>query len=81
MIEIGAYEAKTKLPELLRRIEHGERFKITRNGHPIAQLGPIEVGSLTSRADVIDELKAFSQGQRLGPDLTLRQLIDEGRQA
>ena len=36
--EIGAYEAKTQLPALLRRVEAGERITITRHGHPIAQL-------------------------------------------
>jgi hypothetical protein len=27
-IEIGAYEAKTKLPELLRQVQAGKRFTI-----------------------------------------------------
>lgn len=39
--EIGAYEAKTKLPELLRRVEAGERFVITHRGHRVAELGPV----------------------------------------
>jgi prevent-host-death family protein len=39
--EIGAYEAKTKLPELLRRVAAGERFVITNRGLPVAELGPV----------------------------------------
>lgn len=41
MSEIGAYEAKTHLPKLLARVEKGERFVITRHGHPVAELAPV----------------------------------------
>jgi prevent-host-death family protein len=47
--EIGSYEAKTKLPEILRRVEAGEAFTITNRGKPIADVIP-------SRAS--DHLKA-----------------------
>jgi len=40
MSEIGAYEAKTHLPQLLERVRRGERFVITKHGHPIAELLP-----------------------------------------
>lgn len=38
--EIGSYEAKAKLPEILRRVEAGEAFTITNRGRPIADLIP-----------------------------------------
>ena len=38
---IGAYEAKTHLPQLLDRVARGERFTITRHGKPVAQLIPV----------------------------------------
>ena len=41
MRRIGAYEAKTHLPKLLERVQKGERFVITRHGHPIAELIPV----------------------------------------
>jgi hypothetical protein len=31
-IEVGAYEAKTKLPELLRGVQSGKRYTITHRG-------------------------------------------------
>jgi prevent-host-death family protein len=40
---IGAYEAKTKLSELLDRVERGESLTITRNGKPVARLTPAEL--------------------------------------
>ena len=38
--QIGAFDAKTRLSELLRRVEQGERFTITHRGRPIAELAP-----------------------------------------
>ena len=38
--EIGIFEAKTHLSEILRRVRRGERFVITNRGEPIAELGP-----------------------------------------
>ena len=49
--EIGSYDAKTKLPEILRLVATGEFFTITKRGKPIADLIP-------SRAS--DQLKAAS---------------------
>ena len=41
MTEIGAFEAKNKLSELLDRAEHGEEVVITRRGRPVARLVPM----------------------------------------
>ena len=41
MPEIGAYEAKTRLPKLLVRIQKGERFTNTKHGRPVAELVPV----------------------------------------
>lgn len=49
--EIGSYDAKTKLPEILRRVEEGESFTITNRGKPIADLVPSRSGA-RQRAEV-----------------------------
>ena len=38
--EIGTYDAKTKLAEILRKVENGENFTITNRGKPVADLVP-----------------------------------------
>jgi len=43
--EIGSYDAKTKLPEILRRVQAGESFTITNRGKPVADLIPSRSGS------------------------------------
>ena len=42
METVGSYEAKTRLPELLRSVEHGESITITRRGVPVARLVGID---------------------------------------
>ena len=39
-VEIGAFEAKTRLSELLERVWQGQTFVITRRGVPVAELRP-----------------------------------------
>ena len=79
MTSVGAYEAKTHLPELLRRVENGERITITRHGHPVAELVPPETPPKRDVREVIADIKQFRKGHTLGPGVTIRQLIDEGR--
>jgi prevent-host-death family protein len=40
--EIGMFESKMKLSELVRRVLEGERFYITRRGKRVAELRPVE---------------------------------------
>ena len=77
-MEVGAYEAKTHLPRLLERVQHGERVTITRHGVPVAMLVPVLAVAKPDIRAVIDELKSFAVGHGAG-DMTLRQMIEEGR--
>jgi prevent-host-death family protein len=47
---VGSYEAKTHLPRLLDRVEHGETIVITRHGKPVARLVP--ASPATAQPDV-----------------------------
>jgi len=79
MSSVGAYEAKTHLPELLDRVSKGERIVITRRGVPVAVLVP--VGSEGRRGDpaaVVDDLLAFRRGRGLRGD-RIADLVREGR--
>ena len=39
--DIGAFEAKTRLSELLEQVLKGRVFRITRRGTPVAELRPV----------------------------------------
>lgn len=81
MASVGAYEAKTHLPELLRRVEAGERITITRHGTPVAELIPPGPTPGGTAAEAVAALRSFRAGRTLGSELTVRDLIDEGRRS
>lgn len=74
---IGAYEAKTHLPRLLDDVANGETITITKHGVPVARLVPPEERR-SDVGEVIAELLEFQKEHTLG-DVTIRDLIDEGR--
>ena len=82
METIGSYQAKTHLPQLLERVEHGEAFTITRDGRAVARLVPATPG--TARSDTAEVIAAMARFQEeeapaLGCKLSIRNLINEGR--
>ncbi len=78
MSEVGAFEAKTNLPRLLKRVQAGERFVITRHNRPVAELIPFKPHDTDKVRAAIDSLKAFQKTHRLG-GLSVRRMIEEGR--
>lgn len=78
MSYIGAFEAKTHLPRLLRRVGAGERFVITRHGRPVAELIPFRASDTDRIRAAIDDLKDFQATHTLG-GFSTRELIEEGR--
>jgi len=75
--EIGSYEAKTKLPEILRRVEAGEAFTITNRGKPIADVVPSRSGNrLKTKAAINNILRA--KKHKISDD-ALNQLKSDGR--
>jgi prevent-host-death family protein len=77
---VGSYEAKTHLPALLDRVARGETITITKRGKPVAQLVPVQL-TKPKIAKVISEMLQLRDkgGPELGADLTLRDLMNEGR--
>ncbi len=77
MSEVGAYEAKTHLPRLLKRVAKGERITITRHGVPVAELVPVRHHRMTPE-EAVARLREFRKGVKLR-GLSIRELIEEGR--
>ncbi len=75
--EIGSYEAKTKLPEILRRVEAGEAFTITNRGKPIADVIPSRAGDHFKVEEAIANILKFKKHQV--SDEVLNELKDCGR--
>jgi prevent-host-death family protein len=81
MATVGIFEAKTKLSEIVRKVERGERFTITVNGEAKAQVVPIPAPTPVHSPE---EIEAAYQRLR-NPSITgisheeIRAAIEEGR--
>ncbi|MGO8867920.1 MAG: type II toxin-antitoxin system Phd/YefM family antitoxin [Alphaproteobacteria bacterium] len=67
MREIGAFEAKNKLGQLLDLVERGEEITITRHGRQVARLVPArhKVSREEARA-ALGRIRARAEACRLG---------------
>jgi prevent-host-death family protein len=79
MREVGAFEAKTKLGQLLDEVEHGEEIVITRRGKAVARLTSIVPGFDRAKArQAAAGIREMRKGVTLG-GLRIKDLINEGR--
>ena len=81
MREVDRQEVQEKLDELLDEVGHGDRILVTSSGVPIAVIQPPERTRMTREevAATIATLKELRKDTFLGPDLTIEELIEEGR--
>ena len=79
MKEIGAFEAKSRLGQLLDRVEAGEEIVITRRGKVVARLVPPGAAFDRERArGAVARIRQIRKGVTLG-GLSMRDLVAEGR--
>jgi prevent-host-death family protein len=82
-MKVGAFEAKTKLAELLDKVEAGETVTITRRGKAVAKLVPASAddSERARRRALIDEIRRWRVGKDrgAGPGTTIPELIKAGR--
>jgi prevent-host-death family protein len=76
-MDVGAYQAKNNLSELLSRVSQDEQITITRHGKPIARLVPVEPVRRRDVRKAIEELKSLARGRHA--DMSIRDMIAEGR--
>jgi len=74
--QVSAFDAKTHLSSLIREVEEGQSFTITRRGSPVAHLEPVndksgEVHELLSRFQAVR--------RRVKENVHIRELIEDGR--
>jgi len=76
--EVGAFEAKTHLSELLQRVREGDRVIITHRGAPVAVLVPPGELVRDHVAEVITKLRELRKRTKPGPG-SIRKMRDQGR--
>jgi prevent-host-death family protein len=79
-IEIGAYEAKTRLPELLQQVRAGKRFTITNRGKAIADLVPSRASAVRDKAGAVAKFREFLRRNPVVKRADVKALQKEGRE-
>ena len=78
MERIGIYDARSKLSELIERVQSGEEVVLTRHGEPVARLVPENARRKRSRAAAVTRIRALARKLDIR-DVDVRKLIEEGR--
>jgi antitoxin (DNA-binding transcriptional repressor) of toxin-antitoxin stability system len=78
-ITVGSYEAKTKLPELLRGVQVGNHYTITLRGEAVATLAPAQDDKHPDNVAAVADMLSFMRTRKPVGNVDLRALIDEGR--
>lgn len=81
MERIGIYDARSRLSELVERVEAGEEVILTRRGHPVVRM--IRAGEKTradARAAAVKRIRALRKRMNLKISRAeVRQAIAQGR--
>jgi prevent-host-death family protein len=76
--EIGSFEAKTKLPELLRSVKGGHSYTITLRGKPVADLIPGAAATGKNSTKAVESMRSIQKVTGV-PNESLNEWIREGR--
>ena len=76
---IGSYEVRTRLSEILRRVRAGESFTITLRGKPVADLVPSRAASRQKTAAAIENILRIRETVAPISDDRLEEYRKQGR--
>ncbi|MEK8088663.1 type II toxin-antitoxin system prevent-host-death family antitoxin [Thermithiobacillus plumbiphilus] len=77
-IEIGSFDAKARLSELLREVQRGQRFTITLRGRPVADLVPSDSAARQDFHAAIEAMRSIRKVRGVSEE-TVAEWIAEGR--
>jgi len=76
--EIGAFNAKARLSELLQEVKHGQCYTITVRGRPVADLVPSESAAYQDTHAAVEAMRNIRKVHGVPGD-TISEWIAEGR--
>ena len=77
-IEVGSFEAKNRLSELVDRAARGSRIWITKRGRRVALLSSGSEAARSTGGGLGERFASIRAGALSGPE-SLKELIEEGR--
>lgn len=78
-MDIGIYEAKSKLSQLVEKAEAGEVVILTRRGRPVAKIVNVAPSTRRNRALLLREIHALSRRVKIPKSISIREIVAEGR--
>lgn len=76
--EVGSFDAKAKLSELLREVQRGQRYTITLRGRPIADLVPSQSIARQDARTAVEAMRSLRKVRGV-PGESVAKWIGEGR--
>jgi len=78
-MDIGIYEAKSKLSRLVEKAEAGEEVILTRRGRPVAKIVNVAPSSKRSRALLLRQIRLLAERVKIPRRVSIREIVAEGR--
>jgi len=78
-MDIGIYEAKSRLSRLVEKAEAGEEIILTRRGRPVARITGVRGSPRAGRALLLREIRKLARRVKIPRAVDLREVIAEGR--
>jgi prevent-host-death family protein len=77
MTTVGAFDAKTNLNALLKKVARGKTIQITLRGVPVAKLVPADSEEAQDPREIVRDIRELRRGVTLGK-MQIQELIEEG---
>ena len=78
-MNIGIYDAKSRLSDLIDKVRAGKEVVITRHGEPVAKLVPMSPLQAADAAELVRDVRALRKRLNVRTTVPLRKLIEAGR--
>ncbi len=78
-MDVGIYEAKSKLSRLVEKVEAGEEVVLTRHGRPVAKIVTIAPVMKRDRAALLRDIRALARRVRIPKRISIQDIVSEGR--
>ncbi|OGK76535.1 MAG: hypothetical protein A2X51_14460 [Candidatus Rokubacteria bacterium GWC2_70_24] len=78
-MDVGIYEAKSKLSQLVEKAEAGEEVILTRRGRPVAKIVNVAPAARRNRALLLREIRALARRVKIPKRVSIRDIVAEGR--
>ena len=78
MSNVGMFQAKARLSELIDQVQRGAEVTITRHGNPVARLVPAKEVTGADRSRAVSALRSFRKSIKVGR-INLKSMIAAGR--